>query len=116
MSRLRRCCRKRFLQLSSLLDRTQALPRFEPDNPGVFVDELERQIRQHILSAMPPDPSGELAAEPIGRLLLSYGNWRSRFVRAQPRTANLSSKLQGSAKLVEHKAAIDDIVRAIQQG
>ena len=49
-------------------------------------------------------------------LLLTYGNWRSRYVHAHPRTAHISSKLQASPKLTEHKAAVDPIVAAIKAG
>lgn len=92
------------------------MPRFEPPDPDAFVDELERLINEHILSEMSADTSGELAAKPLGDLLLIYGNWRSRFVRPQVRTANLSSNLRASPKLREHKAAVDELVRAIEAG
>lgn len=92
------------------------MAQFSPSTPDAFVDELERQIRDHVLAAMPRDRSGELAAMQLHRLLLTYGNWRSRYVHAHPRTAHLSSKLQASAELIEYKAAVDSIVAAINSG
>jgi hypothetical protein len=92
------------------------MAQFSPSTPDAFVDELERQIRDHVLVAMPPDRSGELAAMQLHSVLLTYGNWRSRYVHGHPRTAHLSSKLQATAKLTEHKAAVDSIVAAIKAG
>jgi hypothetical protein len=92
------------------------MPRFEPNDPDAFVDELARQISAHILAEMPTDPSGELVGKGLGELLMIYGNWRSRFVRPTARTVEMSSQLKTSAKLSEHKTAVDEIVRAIEAG
>ena len=92
------------------------MTQYLPPDPDAFVDELERQIRDHVLRVMPPDPSGELAAAPLHSLLLTYGNWRSRFVHPHPRTAYLASNLQASSKFTEHKTAVEAIIAAIEAG
>lgn len=92
------------------------MAQYVPHDADAFVDELERQIRDHVLRVMPRDPSGELAAAPLHSLLLTYGNWRSRFVRSSPRAVHLSSTLQASSKLTEHKAPVEAIITAIEAG
>ena len=92
------------------------MAEYLPEDPDGFVDEIEQQIRDYVLRVMPPDPSGELEASPLNSLLLTYGNWRSRFVHTQPRTVHLSSKLRASLQATEHKAALGAISAAIQAG
>lgn len=40
------------------------------------VTDLEELIRQDLLGELGPDPSGELAAMPLGDLLIVHLNWR----------------------------------------
>lgn len=56
------------------------MAHYVPDDPDGFVDEVEQKIRDHVLRVMPHDPSGELEGSSLDSLLLTYGNWRSRFV------------------------------------
>ena len=81
-----------------------------------LIDRLEEVIREHVLEAMPEDRSGHLATEPLPEVLMSYETWRSRLIPAQPRCPHLSPELQASPKAVEHKAALDAIVRKIEAG
>lgn len=92
------------------------MANFAPAAPEAFVAELERLIRAHILDTMPEDDSGELAAASLNELLMTYGNWRARFVHAHPRTVHLASKLRASPKLAEHQASVDAIVAALEAG
>ncbi len=69
-----------------------------PDDPDGFVDEVEQKIRDHVLRVMPHDPSGELEGSSLDSLLLTYGNWRSRFVHPHPRTVHLSAQLRPPAR------------------
>lgn len=83
------------------------------------VDRLEgvvRGERGEVLATMPPDPTGELAAMPIERLLMVFGNWRARFVLARPRRVHISKELQQSTKDGEHRAALAAIRDAVVQG
>jgi hypothetical protein len=80
------------------------------------VDDVEQMIKEDILIAIGTDPSGELAALALPQLLITYLNWRMRFIPAIPRQAHLSSELLASPKYLEHRAAIDEIVRKIQVG
>jgi hypothetical protein len=81
-----------------------------------LIHRLEHAMREYILDAMPEDPSGHLAAEPLADLLMSFATWRSRLVLAQPRRCHLSRELHASAKAGEHKAALDAIVQKIRGG
>jgi hypothetical protein len=81
-----------------------------------LVDRLEQVLREHVLKAMPGDPSGHLAAEPLPEVLMSYETWRSRLIPAQPRHPHLSPELRASPKAVEHKVALDALVRKIEVG
>lgn len=73
-------------------------------------------MRDRVLSVFPADPSGELAGAPLHSLLLTYGNWRSRFVHPHARTVHVSRKLQISSKFTEHKAAVEAIIAGIETG
>jgi len=88
----------------------------EPRDPIAFVDELRARIRQMLLDELPADASGELVAKRLDELLLVYGNWRARHVRAVPRTPHVSGELAASPKRVEHQAAVDAIVAKIIAG
>lgn len=88
----------------------------DPADAGAFVDELERLVRDAVLNQMPGDASGELAAAGLHDLLLTYGNWRSRFVRPHPRTVHMSAKLEADPKLTEHQTPVDAIVDALRDG
>jgi hypothetical protein len=80
------------------------------------IDELQTKISEHVLAAMPADPSGELAGLDFHGLLVAYGNWRTRFIKAKPRTAHLSTELRASPELATHRPAVDAIVATIRAG
>lgn len=90
---------------------------YVPDDPDRFVDEVEQKIRDHVLRVMPHDPSGELEGSSLDSLLLTYGNWRSRFVHPHPRTVHLSAQLRAAGSNVTgHQTAFAAIVAALEAG
>jgi hypothetical protein len=80
------------------------------------VEHLERAAREHVLSHMPDDPSGKLAAMDLKSLLISYNTWRGRLIPAQPRRCHISPELSGSQEAVEYKDALNAIVAKIEAG
>ena len=80
------------------------------------IDELQVVMTTDLRAKMGPDPSGELGTMPLARLLITYYNWRARFVSTQPRQAHISSELAADAKYVEHQSAINAIVTKIESG
>lgn len=84
--------------------------------PGL-VDRLERVVRTHILNAMPFEGRTELEALDLRSLVTEYQTWRGRFVPPQPRAVHWSRELLAqSAKLQEHRQALDALVAKIERG
>lgn len=81
-----------------------------------LIERLEEVTRQHLLDAMPVDPSGELAKLSLADVLISWGTWKSRLIPARPRRAHVSSELRASEKASEHASALDAIVKRIEAG
>jgi hypothetical protein len=75
-----------------------------------LADRVEDAVRAYILSKMPPDASGELAAKPFRELLHIYGNWRGRHPFARPRTVHRSRELLASAEVQTFSAEIAELV------
>jgi hypothetical protein len=109
-------CRVRNGLIVALVDCFQGEMVRNEDKVADAVTDLEQLVRQDLLGKLGPDPSGELAAMPLGDLLIVYLNWRFRFVPARSRAAYLSSELLTSPKYPEHRAAIDTIVTKIKAG
>src|SRR4051794_22106915 len=84
--------------------------------PLGLADRLERIVRRHVESSIPPDPTGELAAMQLSNLLIVYGNWRGRVVPRRPRTVHLSRELEEELPDSPHKAAIQDVCAEIENG
>src|SRR5665213_3062667 len=81
-----------------------------------LADRVEDAVRAYILSKMPPDASGELAAKPFRELLHIYGNWRGRHPSARPRTVYRSRELLASAEAQTFSAEIAELVRKTEAG
>lgn len=79
-------------------------------------DELEEALRVHMIRAMPADGSGELAAMSLSSLMLTYGNWRARFISPQPRVVHISAELAASPAFHQHQAAISSIIEKLESG
>ena len=82
-----------------------------------IADRLERVARRHVEAALPPDPSGELAAMGLAKLLMIYGNWRGRFVPQRPRKVHVSDELE--AEIAGHprwSAAAQTVFEEIRAG
>src|SRR4051812_17056454 len=62
------------------------------------------------------DATGELAKENLGRLLISYLTWRSRFITQEVRRCHLSQELQRNPKRAEYRDAVDEVVARIRNG
>jgi hypothetical protein len=77
---------------------------------------LEEKTRQHLIDAMPADPSGELATLSLPDVLISWGTWKGRQVPARPRRAHPSAELRASEKAAEHTRALEAIVAKIETG
>jgi hypothetical protein len=80
------------------------------------IDRLEEATRQHLVGAMPIDPSGELARLSLADLLISWGTWKGWLIASRPRRAHLSAELQASEKASDHTAALQAIVAKIEAG
>ncbi len=88
------------------------------DTPRVndIVTELEALIRSDVIARMGGDASGELTALTLDSLIISYLNWRARFIPRRPRQVHLSHELLASAKYQEHCTAIDAIAAKTAAG
>ncbi len=53
---------------------------------------------------------------PLGSLVITYLNWRTRFISARPRRVHLSRELLSSAKYRSHRASVHAIVSKIESG
>lgn len=74
-----------------------------------LVDRLEAVIREHVLAAL-PDPAREESADAsLSHLLLTYGNWRTRFVAPGPREIHLSKELEAMERGVELEVLVSKI-------
>lgn len=80
------------------------------------VNELELLIRTDLIARLGGDPSGELGAMSLGDLMITYLNWRARFIGRHPRRVHLSRELVSSAKYADHHDAVDAIVKKIEAG
>jgi len=85
--------------------------------PLDMADRLERVARGHVVAALPPDPSGELAAKRLADLLMTYGNWRGRFVPQQPRGVHISRELRTElATGPDWQSAVETVLHEIRIG
>jgi hypothetical protein len=80
------------------------------------VVQLEQLIRRHLLGELGTDASRELAGESLASLVITYLNWRSRFIPARPRDVHLAAELLASPKYTEHRSAADELERKIRAG
>lgn len=82
-----------------------------------IADRLERVARRHVEAALPPDPSGELAKMRLADLLMTYGNWRGRFVTPRPRKVHASRELEAEIAAGRHwSAAAQTVLDEIRAG
>jgi len=81
-----------------------------------LADQLEQAIRNHVLTLMPPDPSGEVAAKTLSDLLHTFGVWRDRHVSPRPRRVHTSNEMRASPKAQEHRDDLDTLVSRIEAG
>jgi hypothetical protein len=60
--------------------------------------DFEEDIRQHVLSNLPNKSkfNQDLAAKDASELLIIYGNWCNRLVKAQPRRVHESKVLRAN--------------------
>jgi len=79
-------------------------------------DDLERDLRKHMLARMVPDPNGELAQLPLNSLLIRWFNWRDRFVMIRPRRVHISKELGSSHQAVEHRVPLRVIRSEVTNG
>ena len=77
---------------------------------------IEQAVRKYVLAVMPRDPSGELPKQDLADLLMTFGNWRRRFVHAHPRAVQLSRELAANPSRALHQDALDAITRAVEAG
>jgi hypothetical protein len=86
--------------------------------PGgeTIYDKLTAAVREYVLRKMPDDHSGELSAMNLRSLLTTFFNWQGRHLSARPRACHISEEMQSSAKLAEHRAAIDALIDKIEKG
>jgi hypothetical protein len=80
------------------------------------VDELEELIRRYLLDELGPDPSGELFDAELASVVITYLNWRTRFIARRARNVHLASELVASTKYAENRAAVDEMERKIRTG
>lgn len=80
------------------------------------VVQLEQLIRRHLLGELGTDASRELAGESLASLVITYLNWRSRFIPARPRDVHLAAELLASPKYTEHRSAADELERKVRAG
>ncbi len=86
------------------------------DRVTQVVDQLEELVRRHLLGELGTDAWRELAGVDLASVVITYLNWRSRYIPARPRDVNLASELLASPKYTEHRVAVDELVRKIQVG
>ena len=79
-------------------------------------DDLEEDLRDHILAIMVPDPNGELGHLPLSSLLIRWFNWRDRFVMSRPRKVHTSAELANSPQAVAHRVALRVIQNEVMRG
>lgn len=84
--------------------------------PAPIADRLERVARRHVERALPPDPSGELAAMGLSSLLMVYGNWRGRFVPRRARKVHLANELVVELRDAEYRPAVERACAEIASG
>lgn len=77
-------------------------------------DQLEELIRRHLLGEMGTHASRDLASVSLASLVITYLNWRSRFIPARPRRVHLAAELLASPKYKEHRVAVDELERKIR--
>lgn len=80
------------------------------------VDRLEELIRRHLLGELGRDASGDLTGATLASLVITYLNWRSRFIPARPRDVHLATELVASSKYTKHRVAVDELVRKMHAG
>lgn len=87
-------------------------PTSSPD----IVDRLERITREHILGSIPAGQAADLKKAPLHKLLITYGNWRSRFPAPVPRTVRVSGELASRLPTSQHKDAVAALGRIMEKG
>lgn len=68
------------------------------------------------MGSIPKDPGGQLAAMGIGDLLITYGNWRGRFIAVRPRTMHVSRELATALPGSGDEAAVRTVLSEIAAG
>ena len=81
-----------------------------------LVDRLEDELRSHLLTQMPTDPTGELSSKDLGSLLIIWFNWRDRTIAARPRTVHVAVELSTSSKSTEHAASLAALTAEVERG
>lgn len=78
--------------------------------------QLRAMIKADLIQRMGGDISGDFATMDVASILITYLNWRARFIPPHPRRVHLSRELLSSSKYAEHRPAIDAIVAKIATG
>lgn len=87
-----------------------------PPSVTALVEALEAEIRRHVLSALPPDPTGDTAAMDCRTLLHVYGGWRVRHVDQRPRSVYRARELLSSPHLAKYGSALEVIAKRVADG
>lgn len=80
--------------------------------------DIQKDIRDHVLAALPYDPSvrTELEAKSATDLLIIYFNWCNRLIPAQPRTVHRSEALNKNPLAATLKRDLDILISKIERG
>ncbi len=87
-----------------------------PLDGDALVDKLEQAIHAHVVTAMPLDQSGELAAMALANLLITYWVWIGRLIPRAPRVVHQSREMLASPKTVEHGTELELLLDKIRNG
>lgn len=81
-----------------------------------LVEDLEEDVRQHVLGAMPDAERAGLASLRLSDLLIEYQTWRGRFIPPQPRSVHWSNELRSSPEVETYCEALDVLERKVEDG